>query len=125
VFRSVEGQIAVAALNILVVEDDPLIGLLLSEMLTELGFAVCAVATTEDEAVALAALYRPGLLIVDQHLKQGSGISAMQRIARDGPIPCVFMSGAPADGTEGIQMLQKPFLEADLIRAIRQATGLP
>ena len=113
------------ALTILVVEDDALIGLLLSEMLTELGFAVCAVATTEDEAVALAARHRPGLMIVDQYLMQGNGISAMQRIARDGPVPCVFMTGAPAGDLEGMPVLQKPFLEADLIRAIHLATGRP
>ena len=114
-----------AALTILLVEDDALIGLLLSEMLAELGFTVCAVATTEDEAVALAARHRPGLMIVDQYLMQGNGISAMQRIARDGPVPSVFMTGAPAGDIEGMPVLQKPFLEADLIRAIHLATGLP
>ncbi len=113
-----------AALSILVVEDDALIAVLLSEMLAEEGFTVCAVATTEDDAVALAAVHRPGLMIVDQYLAQGNGISAMQRIARDGPIPCVFMTGAPTGDIEGMPVLQKPFLEADLIRAIHLATGV-
>ncbi len=114
-----------ASLTILVVEDDTLIGMLLSEMLTEMGHTVCALATTEDEAVDFASLHRPDLMIVDQYLMQGDGISAMQRIARDRPIPCVFMTGAPAGEIEGIHVLQKPFMESDLVRAIAAAAGLP
>ncbi len=113
-----------APLSILVVEDDALIGMLLSEMLGEMGFTVCAVATTEDDAVACASLHQPGLMLVDQYLKQGNGISAAQRISQSSSVPCVFMTGAVSGAMEGRQILQKPFLEADLIRAIRLATGL-
>jgi CheY-like chemotaxis protein len=45
----------VAALNVLVVEDDAMIGILLAEMLGDMGYNVCAVAATEDDAVADAA----------------------------------------------------------------------
>ncbi|MEA2740267.1 MAG: two-component system, response regulator PdtaR [Acetobacteraceae bacterium] len=112
------------ALSVLVVEDDALIGMLLAEMLEEMGYGVCAIAATEEDAVANAARHKPGLMIVDEHLREGNGVSAVNRILRAGPLPCVFISGAPTyPGRPGARVLQKPFLEADLIRAIRSVIG--
>ncbi len=97
-----------------------MIGLLLSEMLDEMGYVVCAIAATEEDAVAAAARCQPGLMIVDQQLLEGTGVSAVERILRNGPIPCVFISGAPVHlARPGANVLQKPFLEEDLVRAIR------
>ena len=42
------------SLRILIVEDDALIGMLLADMLTAMGHAVCAVTRTQHEAVAAA-----------------------------------------------------------------------
>lgn len=107
------------SLSVLVVEDDAMIGMLLADMLGEMGYNVCAIAATEDGAVADAARCHPGLMIVDEQLLEGSGVSAVERILRSGPIPCVFMSGAPIrPNRPGATVLQKPFLEADLVRAI-------
>jgi DNA-binding response OmpR family regulator len=112
------------ALSVLVVEDDAVIGMLLAEMLEEMGYTVCAVVATEEDAVADAARCRPGLMIVDEQLREGSGVSAMQRILQITPVPCVFISGAPVHRTRlGANILQKPFLEQDLVRAIRYVVG--
>jgi DNA-binding response OmpR family regulator len=108
----------------MVVEDDAMIGMLLAEMLEEMGYTVCAVVATEEDAVADAARCKPGLMIVDEQLREGSGVSAMKRILRTGRVPCVFISGAPVHGaTLGANILQKPFLEQDLARAIRHVVG--
>lgn len=97
-----------------------MIGLLLAEMLEEMGFAVCAVVATEDDAVAEAARCEPGLMIVDEHLRDGDGPSAVERILRVRPVPCVFISGEPSYFSKPKpNELQKPFLEQDLVRAIR------
>lgn len=112
------------ALRVLVVEDDAMIGLLLAEMLEDMGYSVCAVAATEEDAVADAARCRPGLMIVDQQLREGTGLSAVERILRNGPVPCVFISGVPVHLTSpNANTLQKPFLEEDLVRAIRYVVG--
>lgn len=96
-----------------------MIGMLLAEMLDSMGYEVCAIAATEEDAVAGATRCKPGLMIVDEHLREGSGVSAVQRILRTGPVPCVFISGAPMHRNgPGATVLQKPFLEADLVRAI-------
>ena len=113
-----------APLSVLVVEDDAMIGMFLAEMLGEMGYDVCAIAATEDRAVEAAARCKPGLMIVDEHLLEGSGYAAVERILQTGPVPCVFISGAPARRRRpGATVLQKPFLEADLVRAIRHVVG--
>jgi two-component system, response regulator PdtaR len=108
------------ALSVLIVEDDAMIGMLLAEMLGEMGYDVCAIAATEEDAVAQAIRCKPGLMIVDEQLLEGNGVSAVNRIHSVRPIPCVFVSGAPVHPRRsGAIVLQKPFLEEDLVRAIR------
>jgi DNA-binding response OmpR family regulator len=112
------------AINVLVIEDDAMIGILLAEMLEEMGYNVCSIASTEEDAVADAARFRPGLMIVDEHLREGSGVSAVERIRRERYVPCVFISGASVQvAGPGRIVLQKPFLEADLVRAIHYVVG--
>ena len=64
-------------LSILVVEDEPLIAMLLCDILVEMGHSVCALESTEKGAVAAALQHRPEMMIVDDGLLQGSGISAI------------------------------------------------
>lgn len=112
------------ALNVLIVEHDAMIGMLLAEMLREMGYDVCAIAATEEGAVADAVRCNPSLMIVDEDLREGTGVSAVERILRNGPVPCVFISGAPVHlARTGRSVLQKPFLEEDLVRAIRYVVG--
>jgi len=101
-----------------------MIGVLLAEMLEDMGYSVCSIAATEDNAVADAARCKPGLMIVDQHLLEGNGASAVERILRTGPIAWVFISGTPEYLAKSrVNFLQKPFVEKDLIRAIRYVVG--
>jgi DNA-binding response OmpR family regulator len=67
------------ALRVLVVEDDALIAMLLSELLAGMGHDVCATAASEAEAVIAAIRYDPDLMIVDAGLGRGSGVSAVER----------------------------------------------
>lgn len=110
------------ALRVLVVEDDAVIGMLLAEMLVGLGHDVCAIEATEADAVTAAAHHRPDLMIVDAQLGEGSGVSAVEEILRTGPVPHVFISGARVQAPRpGAVVLQKPFLEGDLLRAMQRA----
>ncbi len=84
-----------------------------------MGYEVCGVAATEEDALAQAARLNPNLLIVDEELREGSGTSAVQRITRNGPVPCVLISGSLVHlAGPGRSVLQKPFLAKDLLRAI-------
>jgi two-component system, response regulator PdtaR len=115
------------ALRVLVVEDDPMIGMLLAEMLEAMGHDVCAIETTEPAAVTAAAEYRPGLMIVDARMGKGSGVSAVDKILRTQFIPHLFISGniskISALRPDAV-VLEKPFREAELTRAIQRAIDI-
>lgn len=112
------------ALRVLIVEDDPMLGLLFTEMFEAMGHVVCAIETSETEAVASAARFNPDLMIVDAHLETGNGVCAVEQILQTGFIPHIFITGNVAKlGALGpaAVVLEKPFTEAGLTRAIEQA----
>jgi CheY-like chemotaxis protein len=112
------------ALRILLVEDDSMIGMFLSMTLEQMGHDVCAIESTEAGAVAAAERCRPDLMIVDAGLSTGDGVEAVDRILAQRPVPFVFASG---DMTRvklrfpDAVVIQKPFNDADLARAIQMA----
>jgi two-component system, response regulator PdtaR len=110
------------ALRVLVVEDDAMLGMLLAGVLEEMGHDVCAIKATEVDAVTAAAQYRPDLMIVDAG--DGSGVSAVERILRTGFVPHLFISGNISRVKAlrpGAVVLEKPFREGELTRAIQRA----
>jgi CheY-like chemotaxis protein len=114
------------ALRVLVVEDDAMIAMLFAEVLAGMGHDVCAIEATEADAVATAVRCRPDLMIVDVRLGDGSGVSAVEEILRTGPVPHVFVSGDTSRVQTlrpGAVVIQKPFRESDLARAIQRALG--
>jgi len=116
------------ALNVLVVEDDTLIGMLFADELVAMGHYVCAIATTEADAVTAAAQFKPDLMIVDARLRDGNGVSAVEEILRTRWIPHVFVSGDTSVITAlrpGAIVIQKPIRDIDLDRAIQRAIDAP
>jgi CheY-like chemotaxis protein len=112
-------------LRVLIVEDEAVIAMLLAELLSGMGHEICAVEETEAGAVSAAVRQLPDLMIVDDQLSDGSGVAAVAAILRTGFVPHVFISGARIrGGTPGSIVLQKPFQEADLIRAIQRALAV-
>ena len=112
------------ALRVLVMEDDILIGMLLADALGAMGYEVCAIEATETGAVAAAARCNPDLMIVDARLRDGSGVSAVEEVLRTGWVPHVFVSGETSTIQAlrpGAIVIQKPFREMDLSRAIQRA----
>ena len=112
------------ALRVLVIEDDALIAMLLSELLAGMGHDVCATAGTEAEAVSAATRYDPNLMIVDARLGRGSGVSAVEEILRAGAVAHVFVSGDAESAWRrrpDAIVIRKPFRETELARAIDMA----
>ena len=111
------------ALNVLIIEDEAIVAMLVADLLVAMGHEVCAIEATEAGAVTAAGRCRPDLMIVDAHLADGTGTSAVAAILRSGFVPHVFVSGDRLLDriAHGSVVLQKPFQESDLIRAIRRA----
>jgi DNA-binding response OmpR family regulator len=108
----------------MIVENDALIAMFLSELLEEMGGVVCAIAETQVDAVADAAKYRPDLMIVDATLDEGSGIAAVNEILRGGHVPHFFVTGDRARVLAVLPdaiVVQKPFSPRDLEGAISRA----
>lgn len=110
--------------RVLIVEDDAIIALLLSDVVESLGHEVCDIAATQADAVATARTSRPDLMIVDAGLRVGSGVGAMQAILKEQAMPHIFVTGdkrAVVQLAPDATILEKPFFIPDLVRAIEAA----
>jgi CheY-like chemotaxis protein len=115
-------------LKILVVEDDGIVAFLLGQILEGLGYEVCGIENNEAGAIAAAKGCKPDLMIIDEQLGRGSGLSVIETVLQDGPMPHIFVSG----DTARIRtlkplaiVLEKPYFETDLEQAIWRAFARP
>ena len=110
--------------TVLIVEDEPLILLELRKMLAELGWKAVYWTGDVDEAEKLASRATFDLGILDMNLK-GRSSSSVAEILKTRQIPLIVASGYSQDiihaACPGAIFLQKPYLAADLERAIVRA----
>jgi CheY-like chemotaxis protein len=115
-------------LNILIVEDDPLLAETVKH-LVELNprYRVTGLASDLPSAVAAAETQRPHLALVDLQLANGSSGYAVAARLHDAGIACLFTTarspGFPVRDL-AIGCLQKPYREEDLVRALAEAEDL-
>ena len=80
---------------VLIVEDELIIAEMLSAMVEDMGMRVCGKATGADEAVRLAELHTPSLVLMDVRLKgPKDGIDAAIAIRRLMPTPILYITGS-------------------------------
>jgi CheY-like chemotaxis protein len=117
--------------SILVVEDEELLTLHLTDMLEELGYAVAATASSGAAAIREATRLvaaPPALALVDISLKGGmDGVELAIELKRLG-VPTLFLTGAwdPAINDRArpaapLGHLEKPYTEASLRQALARA----
>ena len=71
------------ATDVVIIEDEPLIALDLEQLVTDLGHRVVKIARTAEQAVEAVQRLRPGLVLADIHLADGSsGLDAVNEILR-------------------------------------------
>jgi FixJ family two-component response regulator len=118
------------SLTIGVVEDDPSFLRALRRLLSGAGFSVATFASAE-EFLASDSAGTTACLVLDVNLGGMSGFDLQKRLATAGtPIPTIFITAQDDLATRqraqsGVAYLRKPFREAALIGAIRQALELP
>ena len=114
---------AEVATTILIIEDEPLIAIDLQTIVQALGHRVVGVARTHREAVAKATATKPGLVLADIQLADGSsGIDAVNQILLGFNIPVVFVTAYPerlltGERPEPTYLINKPF-HASVIQAV-------
>jgi CheY-like chemotaxis protein len=107
--------------HVLIIEDEALVAMDIQSVLIEAGATSFAFASTEAEAVEQACGCRPLVMTSDVRLTIGTGPAAV-RVIRDrlGMIPCLFVSGTPADchpREPADAVFSKPFDRAGLAMA--------
>lgn len=118
--REMAAQIAT---TVLIIEDEPLIAYDLQQIVTSLGHRVTGIARTEGEALTAVARERPGLVLADIQLADGSsGLNAVSRLIKDGGMPVIFVTAYPERLLTGKRpeptfLLAKPF-QPDVLKAV-------
>ena len=114
------------ASDVLIIEDEPLIALDLQRILEGLGHSVVSIARTYKDALRAAKLKKPGLVIADIRLADGSsGLDAVNDILRSFTVPVVFVTAFPdrlatGHGPEPTFLISKPFREAAVKAIVSQ-----
>jgi CheY-like chemotaxis protein len=107
--------------RILVVEDEMLIGMLLEDMLVDLGHEVAAIVPRLKDALAAVDREKFDLAILDVHLHGESAFPVAEALIAKG-VPFVFATGYGERGLpenfRGRPVLQKPFAKDDLERVL-------
>ena len=115
------------ATDVLIIEDEAIISADIESLVKELGHHVTGIATTHDEAVDAVARHRPGLVLADIQLADGSsGIDAVKDILKRIDVPVIFITAFPdrlltGERPEPTYLITKPFLSETVKATIAQA----
>jgi PAS domain S-box-containing protein len=115
--------------KIMIVEDEAITGMDIRRSLTEMGYSVCAIATTGELAIRKAGELHPDLILMDIMLAgKMSGIEAAEKILQEYRIPVVYLTAYSDDKflsrakvTEPFGYILKPFRELELKTTIEMA----
>jgi len=106
------------------VEDDPIVRADLRLVLEDAGFGVCADARDGIEAVELARLHTPDLIVLDLGLPRLDGVEATRQILRERDVPIIALTGRSeshaieAMEAGAVTFLRKPFVERELVDTV-------
>lgn len=115
------------ATDVLIIEDEPFIAMDLEGLVESLGHRVLGVARTHTEAVKLARTKRPGLILADIQLADGSsGLDAVNELLRSFEVPVIFITAYPerfltGERPEPAFLVAKPFQPATVSAVVSQA----
>lgn len=118
--REIAEQVAT---GVLIIEDEALIALDLENIVRALGHDVVEIARTKAEALAAIERRRPGLILADVRLADGSsGLDAVREILGGVELPVIFITAYPERVLTGLRpeptfVIPKPF-KPETVRSI-------
>ncbi len=122
--REIAQQVAT---DVMIIEDEPLIALDLEGVVKSIGHTVKRVARTKQEAVDAFRATRPGLVLADIQLADGSsGLDAVNEILGEAEVPVIFITAYPEQVLTGLRpeptfLIPKPFKHETVKAVISQA----
>lgn len=118
--REIAAQVAT---DVLVIEDEPMIAMDLESIVEGLGHRVTSVARTHGEAVKAVGQHKPGLVLADIQLADGSsGLDAVNEMLGSFQVPVIFITAYPdrlltGERPEPAFLITKPY-QPDTVKAI-------
>ncbi|MEA2819300.1 MAG: hypothetical protein QOJ86_1304 [Bradyrhizobium sp.] len=115
------------ATDVLIIEDETFVAMDLQSLMKNLGHNVIGVARTYSEAMELAKNQKPGLILADIQLADGSsGLDAVNELLRTFEVPVVFITAYPerlltGERPEPAFLISKPFQPAMISAVASQA----
>lgn len=115
------------ATDVLIIEDDTFIAMELETLVEGLGHRVLGVARTHAEALAVAKKKKPGLILADIQLADGSsGLEAVNELLASFEAPVIFITAYPerfltGERPEPAFLIAKPFQPATVSAVASQA----
>jgi CheY-like chemotaxis protein len=115
------------ATDVLIIEDETFIAMDLEGLVESLGHHVLGVARTHSEALALGKAHRPGLILADIQLADGSsGLDAVNDLLNTFQVPVIFITAYPerfltGERPEPAFLIAKPFQPATVSAVVSQA----
>lgn len=109
-------------ISVLLVDDEPLIGLDLSDTLVGAGYKVIGPASTVATALSLLDRQTPRYAVIDLKVRDGPCVDLARQLRRRN-VPFIVHTGYPRDVSEPIEFseaprLLKPASPSDLLRAL-------
>jgi DNA-directed RNA polymerase specialized sigma24 family protein len=118
--REIAAQVAT---EVLIIEDEPMIAMDLESIVEGLGHRVAGVARTHGEAVSAVSNDKPGLVLADIQLADGSsGLDAVNEMLGSFEVPVIFITAYPdrlltGERPEPAFLITKPY-QPDTVKAI-------
>jgi len=115
------------ATDVLIIEDETFIAMDIEALVESLGHNVIGIARTHAEALALAKRTRPGLILADIQLADGSsGLDAVNELLGSFEVPVIFITAYPERFLTGRRpepafLIAKPFQLAVVSAVVSQA----
>ena len=114
------------ATDVLIIEDETFIAMDLEGLVENLGHRVLGVARTHAAALTIAKAKRPGLILADIQLADGSsGLDAVNELLKSFEVPVIFITAYPerfltGERPEPAFLIAKPFQPATVSAVISQ-----
>ena len=114
---------AQVATDVLIIEDEPMIAMDLESIVEGLGHRVTATARTHAEALKAVNTEKPGLVLADIQLADGSsGLDAVNEMLASFQVPVIFITAYPdrlltGERPEPAFLITKPY-QPDTVKAI-------
>ena len=115
------------ATDVLIIEDETFIAMDIEALVESLGHNVIGIARTHSEALALAKQKRPGLILADIQLADGSsGLDAVNELLGSFEVPVILITAYPERFLTGQRpepafLIAKPFQVAVVSAVVSQA----